>query len=319
MKTISILGANGRASTAIARAFVNDGWHVIAVSRSGVADNMPSNVEHRAADAMDQGQLIKACEGSDIVFNGLNPPYPDWSKYCLPMAQNTIAAAKATSATHLFIGNVYNYGYAIDLNTTETTRTAPETKKGKIRVEMESLFRRASKEGVQTLTIRAGDFFGGSTKGSWFDLSITSKLSKGTFTYPGPTDKPHAWAYLPDLAQAFVRIANKANSLPAYDVYNFTGYTLTGAQMKNLCETSLNRRFKQAGIPWTIIKLGGLVVPMWREISEMAYLWSTAHSLDGSKLDALIGHDYVTPAPRAIDAALQALNFEQNRQSEKAA
>ena len=319
MKTISILGAKGRVSTAVANAFIKDGWHVVAISRKGVAENMPSNVEHRAADAMDKAQLIKACKGSDFIFNGLNPPYPVWHKYCLPMTRNVISATKAAGATHLFIGNVYNFGHAIGTNTNETAPTNPETKKGKIRLEMENLFKQASQEGMQMLTIRAGDFFGGPIKGSWFDLAITSKLEKGTFTYPGPIDKPHAWAYLPDLAQAFVGVANKAGSLPDYDEYNFAGYTLTGGEMKTLCEANLDQQFKQAGMPWTIIKLGGLVMPMWREISEMSYLWSTAHSLDGNKLDGLIGRDYVTPAPQAIKAALGALGFEQDAASKKAA
>jgi hypothetical protein len=36
---------------------------------------------------------------------------------------------------------------------------------------------------------------------------IVKKLPQGRVTWPGALDAPHAWAYLPDLAQAFVRAA----------------------------------------------------------------------------------------------------------------
>ena len=304
MKTISILGAKGRVSSAVAKAFHQAGWHVIAVSRSGHIDNLPSGIEQRAANAMNTQELVDACKGSDFIFNGLNPPYPDWSKYCIPMAKNVIEAAKATRATHLFIGNVYNFGTNIGVSMKETDVQKPDTKKGKIRVEMERLFQQASEEGVQTLTIRSGDFFGGPNKGSWFDLVLTSKLHKGTFTYPGPTNLPHAWAYLPDLAQAFVRLADKAGDLPLHDCFHFEGLTLCGEDMKLLCEAAIGKRLKQAGIPWIMVRIGGLVVPMMREVVEMSYLWHTAHSLDGAKLKSLIGNDFVTAAPQALHQAL---------------
>ncbi len=304
MKTISILGAKGRISSAVAMAFHQADWQVIAVSRSGHIDHLPSGIEQRGANAMNTQELIDACKDSDFIFNGLNPPYPDWSKYSIPMAKNVIEAAKATRARHLFIGNVYNFGTSIGISMKESDVQMPDTKKGKIRVEMERLFQQASKEGVQTLIIRSGDFFGGPNKGSWFDLVVTSKLHKGTFTYPGPTNLPHAWAYLPDLALAFVRLADKADDLPLYDCFHFEGLTLSGEDMKLLCEASIGKSLKQAAIPWLMIKIGGLVVPMMKEVAEMSYLWQTAHSLESTKLISLIGNDYVTPAPQAVHQAL---------------
>ena len=54
--------------------------------------------------------------------------------------------------------------------------------------------------------IRAGDFFGGGP-GSWFDLAIAKRAAAGALVYPGPLDRPHAWAYLPDLAQEHPNVA----------------------------------------------------------------------------------------------------------------
>ena len=43
------------------------------------------------------------------------------------------------------------------------------------------------------------------------------------------------------------------------------------------------------------------MVPIWRELAEMAYLWQVPHRLDGSSMEPL-----VPPAATAIDAALRA-------------
>ena len=67
--------------------------------------------------------------------------------------------------------------------------------------------RAALENGVRSIVIRAGDFFGGQRPESWLDLMILKDLKKNTFTWPGPWDMPHAFAYLPDLAQAFVALA----------------------------------------------------------------------------------------------------------------
>ena len=48
-------------------------------------------------------------------------------------------------------------------------------------------------------------------------------------------------------------------------------------------------------------RLGGLVVPMWRELAEMAYLWTVPHALAGSAPEAL-----ALPAATPIDLALRA-------------
>ena len=71
----------------------------------------------------------------------------------------------------------------------------------------------------------------------------------------------------------------------------------------------MGKKLKRAGIPWIMMKIGGLVVPMLREVVEMSYLWHTAHSLDGGKLSNLMGNEYMTPAPQAVHQALADLDI----------
>jgi nucleoside-diphosphate-sugar epimerase len=309
MKTICVLGAKGRLAKTVAKAFAAAGWNVIAVSRDGRVDGLGDNITGKKADAMNQPELVAACKGADVIFNGLNPPYPQWATSCLPMARNVIAAAKASGAVHLFPGNVYNYGNQIPLRCDEKTPFVGNTGKGKIRIKMEKMFEQAAQTGVKTIILRAGDFYGTAATGAWFDLIIANKVGKGKFTYPGPLDAVHGWAYLPDLAQSFVALADKAGDLPDFDQFNFAGHAVTGAQLKAACELASTTKLKVGKVPWLIIRLGGLLVPMWREISEVSYLWNRPHQLDGSRLETAIGRQATTNFADAVAQTLTEHGF----------
>jgi nucleoside-diphosphate-sugar epimerase len=310
MQTVAVLGAKGRLSSAAARAYQAAGYRVIAITRSGRADWLDADIEQRAADAMKKDALIRATQGADFIFNGLNPLYTQWKERVIPMGENVMAAAKAHGAVHLFPGNVYNYGHAIPPLVTDDTPLDADTGKGQIRVRLEALFENAAaREAVKTVVLRAGDFYGGPVPGSWFDLVIAKRIGKGVFTYPGAGQVPHSWAYLPDLAQGFVRLAGKAADLPAHSRFLFPGHTLTGDEMQRHCEAAVGRPLKRAGVPWPLLRLGGLVVPMLREINEMAYLWRVPHRLDGTSLEAVIGPVPHTQPDIAVSQALDDLGI----------
>jgi hypothetical protein len=60
-------------------------------------------------------------------------------------------------------------------------------------------------------------------------------------------------------------------------------------------------------LPWPMLKLGGLVVPMWRELAEMRYLWDVPHRLSGERLAKLIGRVPSTPLEQALEETLTGL------------
>jgi nucleoside-diphosphate-sugar epimerase len=303
-KTIVILGAAGRIGDAAARAFLEAGWRVKGVARKAKAATLRQGVEVVQADAYDLQSLIKAVEGADVILNALNPKYTEWETTVMPLATNVMAAAEASGALHLFPGNVYNFGHAIGMNTAEDAAQIPSTAKARIRIDIEDLFReRAEKHGVRTAILRGGDFYGGTRPESWLDLIILKDLKKDVFTWPGPADLPHAFAYLPDFARAFVAIAERRESLKPFEQFHFAGHTLTGAQMRNAVEAAAGRTLRHKTMGWTLPKLLGLVMPMLREVTIMSYLWHTPHSLNGAKLDAFAGPLPSTPPVDALRAA----------------
>ncbi|MEN9895527.1 MAG: hypothetical protein RIR97_1379 [Pseudomonadota bacterium] len=301
---IAVLGANGRLAHAVALAALARGHEVIAVTRSGTCDGLEGQVEFRKADALVEGDLIAATAGADVIFNGLNPVYTDWTDKVMVLARNVVAAAVATGAVHLFIGNVYNFGKEISVNMTEDMPFHATTEKGQQRMEMEALFKTAaSQSSVKTIVLRAGDFYGTAKGGNWFDQMIAAKLRKGKFTWPGPGHLPHAFAYLPDLAEAFIDLAERSAELGSWTVFHFEGHTLTGDQVKALSEKILGRRLSSGSVPWFIIRMIGWVQPMMRELAKMSYLWFTPHSLSGTKLQTFLGTVRTTPSEIALRQA----------------
>ncbi|MBZ9675631.1 SDR family oxidoreductase [Mesorhizobium sp. ES1-1] len=304
MTKIAILGANGRLGRVVAKAFIDAGYDVRAVTRNGKLPAELKGASAIAGDALDREALIRATAGADIVFNGLNPIYTDWGK-CLPMAENVMAACHANGATHLFPGTVYNYGSPMPEVITEDTPYHPTTEKGRIRCAMEELFRREADAGrVRTVLLRAGDFFGGTGSGSWFDLVVAAKIGKGIYTAPGPVDLVHEWAYLPDFAKGFVALAGNLTKLGPYETLNFPGHAITDLQMKAAAEKAVGGPLRMTAMAWWVLRAGSPFVAMWREIVSMSYLRFEPHRLASTRLQAIIGEIPHTSLDQAVAEAL---------------
>ncbi|QBK32124.1 NAD-dependent epimerase/dehydratase family protein [Roseitalea porphyridii] len=313
MSTIVIAGAAGRIGFNAARAFVAAGWTVRGIARGEKLKRLPQGVEPVEADAFDRQAMIDACAGADVVLHALNPTYDKWATHVVPMAENVLAAAKAAGATLMLPGNVYNFGTGIGMDTSEDAPMPADTEKGRLRVDIEEKFRAAAAEGVQTIVLRAGDFFGGPVDGSWLDLVIAKDLRKNRFVWPGRLDVPHAFAYLPDFGAAFVAVAEKRGELGRFERFHLSGHTVTGAQFHTAMEAAVGRSLKPGSVPWRLLRIVGLFNPVLREVIKMRYLWDVPHSLDGSKLAALIGTEPHTPLDDALRQAVADLKLDGER------
>ena len=184
---------------------------------------------------------------------------------------------------------------------------------GQIRIAMEQ---KLAQSGVRGIVIRAGDFFGSGT-GTWFDAVSIKDIRKGAFTSPGGLTTATAWAYLPDLAQTFVRVAQERASVKAFEVFHFHGRSLTAQQWLDVLTPiareqgwlNADQGIKFKRLPWLAIRLGALVVPTWAALLEMRYLWRTPHRLDNTRLVQLIGAEPHTPLDKAVRQSLADLGF----------
>lgn len=304
-ETVLVLGANGRIGRAVVEAFAAAGWRVCAQMRRAPVNPLPVGVTPVICDALDTAALIDAAHGADVLINALNPDYTRWDTLVPPLAASVLAVARASGATLMLPGNVYNFGAELPPVLTETTPEVANTGKARIRIALEQQMRDAAANGVRSIVIRAGDFFGGGP-GSWFDLVIAKDIAKGRVTLPGPAEVPHAWAYLPDLARVFVAVAARRAELPPFETLHYAGETLTGAQLHEALQQAWGRTLKRTQLPWWLFRLASPVVPMFRALLEMRYLWLQPHRLDDTRLRSLIGDPPRTPLIGALSASLGA-------------
>ena len=324
--TVLILGARGRFGLAAARAFRDAGWRVLAQLRPGAALPDDERIEWLCADLQDTRALGAAAHGAAVVVHAVNPPYPQWERQAMPVLEHAIELATALKAVLMLPGNVYNFGQTMPPVLREDTPQLAYTRKGRVRMMMEQTMRQASEGGrLRSIVIRAGDFFG-SGKGSWFDLALAKNMRQGKLSYPGAGDVPTAWAYLPDLATTFERVARFALTEPErfkpFEVLHFRGYSLTGADWIGVMEPIAREQawlgqrasLGRGAVPWWLFKALRWAVPLFRELAEMQYLWHTPHALANDKLTALIGPEPHTPLVQAAHAALVELNLSGNSQ-----
>ena len=283
-QTVLILGASGRFGRHATHAFGRAGWQVRQFTRGG--------------------DLLAAAQGADLIVNAWNPAYGDWAKAVPQLTEEVIAAAKASGATVLIPANVYVYGEDMPEKIGPGVAHRAENPLGRIRRDMEEAYRHA---GVRTILLRAGDFIDTEASGNWFDKVLAAQIAKGRFSYPGPTDVPHAWAYLPDLAQAAVAVAERRADLPVFADLAFAGYTMSAEEMAAAISAAMGREVVAKRMSWLPIHLAR---PFWRiarHLLEMRYLWRTPHSLDGSELAKVVPDLRNTSPVEAMHRAIRPL------------
>jgi len=292
---VLILGANGRFGLVAAQAFDAAGWAVLAQVRRTAAAGMPARAEQVRATPAELGATLAgrpAAARPSVVVHAINPVYTRWEEEALPMARAGMDLAERLGARFMLPGNVYNFGAGMPARIDEQTPQRPTTAKGCLRAEMEAeLERRAEAGRLHATVITAGDFFGGGT-GSWLDQAVVKSIGKAKLVYPGPLGTVHAWAYLPDLARAFVAAAARPDA-ERFERFTFAGHSLTGAQFLAATQRAAAtlglapaRGWRHGRMPWRVIRALGVFVPMFRELARMSYLWRVPHALDGGKLAA---------------------------------
>lgn len=262
MSVVLIAGASGLFGSHASAAFAAAGWQVRHYQRG----------------------TDMTATGVDVIVNALNPPnYHNWAQFIPQITAQVLDAARKSGATILVAGNVYNYGTAAGPWGPNTPQN-PQTRKGKIRAQMEDAYRAS---GLPVIILRGGDYLDAMGRAQGMKHCLAA-LSKGKITPFGAPDVPRAYAYLPDMARAAVLLADRRADLPHFADIPFAGVTFSMAQMRVVFEQMSRRKIRLAKFPWMVMRLTAPFWEMARELLEMRYLHDLPHSLDPAPLTAIL-------------------------------
>ena len=308
-----VLGATGGIGGEVARCLQVRGWRIRALNRNAAAaaEQGGEGIEWLQGDAMTREAVVGAARGADVIVHAVNPPgYRRWDEVVLPMLDNSIAAAKSAGARLLLPGTVYNFGPDAGAAPTEAAPQNPLTRKGAIRAEMERRLRAAAGQGVRSLVVRAGDYFGPGAANNWFSKGLVKPgRPVEAITNPGRAGVGHQWGYLPDVALTMVELLEQEERLDVADVFHMAGHwDHDGQQMAAAIARVAGRpAMKPRRFPWWLVSLLAPVVPLFRELAEMRYLWEKPLRMGNARLVALLGREPHTPLDDAVRATLEGL------------
>jgi nucleoside-diphosphate-sugar epimerase len=310
-----VLGATGGIGGEVARQLRAAGWQVRALHRNPQsAATLGDGIDWRQGDAMDREAVVRAAQGCAVIVHAVNPPgYRRWPQVVLPMLGNTIEAARATGATVVLPGTVYNYGPDAFALLREDAPQRPRTRKGAIRVEMERQLQAATDHGARAIVVRAGDFFGPRVVGnSWFAQGlIEAGKPLRVVKLPGKPGVGHQWAYVPDVARTMVELIARRSTLAPFATFHLAGHwDADGTQMAAaICRVAERHGLKVARrrFPWPLVFAAAPFVTTLREMLETRYLWREPVQLDNARLVATLGREPHTPLDVAVETTLASL------------
>lgn len=312
--TVLVIGATGGMGGETALAFARRGWCIRALHRrpeQAASQFTHLNFDWVKGDAMNAADVVAEAEGVQFIVHGANPPmYRDWPRLALPMLENAIAAARVSGARILFPGTVYNFPPDGPMVLQEDTPQRATTRKGAIRIAMERRLETAQQEGVRSLILRAGDFFGPYITGnSWFRQLVKSGRPVRSITYPGSTEIGHSWAYLPDVGETMALLAERDTNLGDFEVFHFRGHWFEhGIEMAEAIRAVVaDPHLPIRSMPWWLVGVASPFVPLMSELWEMRYLWRVPMRLDNSKLLSMLGNEPHTPVETAVRRSLTGL------------
>lgn len=281
----AILGAGGSIGNLLAKELKAYTDKIRLVSRHPKKIN--DDDELFTADLTDANAILKAVEGSDVVYItvGLTYDLKVWEKQWPIIMRNVIDACLANNAKLVFFDNVYMYAADEIPHMTEKSRLQPPSQKGKVRLLLINMIFDAIKEkGLKALIARNADFYGPDSKNSVFDSLVIDNLKKGKRAFwQSDVNKIHSFTYTPDAAKATALLGNTASAYGQTWHLPTSAEKLTGKQLITLAANGLGVKPKYFVMSPFLISIMGLFSTQIKEIKEMQYQNNRDYFFDSEK------------------------------------
>lgn len=305
MSTHVIVGA-GAVGTGTALVLAEAGHDVRVMTRSGSGPQHP-NVELIGADASDRSRMAQVAAGAHAIYNCANPPYTKWATAWPPLAASFLAAAETTGARLVTMSNLY--GFAPGTNPMSADGAlASTTKKGAIRATMWHDALEAHSAGrIRATEARGSDYVGpglGDTA-HLGDRVVLPALAGKSVSFVGTPDQARSWAYIGDVCATLATLGTDDRALGrAWHVPSIAPISAR-EYVAALCREAGVAPAKVKQIPGLALRLGGLFVPMIRELNEILYQFTGEFVIDAQDTTDTFGLS-ATPLDAQVRATVAA-------------
>lgn len=290
-----VFGA-GQIGPLLAARLVEAGEAVRVVRRS--AGPVPvAGVEVVRGDAMDPAFCAEAARGAAVVYHCMNAAYfaRVWGEVLPRLQANLVGAAARAGARLVVLDNLYALGRTGGRPMDEETPLAPCSAKGAIRAELHrDLLAAAQRGDVRVALGKASDFYGPGAGLSHLGERLLRQLLAGKAAQVTvDPDTPHTYHFSRDVAAGLATLgldgaADGVWMLPCAPA-------LTTRAMVELLAAALGAPARLQRLPPLLLGALGLVVPVLRELRELAYQWDEPFVVDDRRFRARFGAS-ATPA-----------------------
>ncbi len=285
---------------------LRDAGRRVRIVRRTAAAVPVDGVEAVRGDAMDRAFVAEATRDAQVVYHCVNSPYfaKVWAETLPRIQANLVAGAGEAGARLVVLDNLYAYGRPGGRPMDERTPFAPCSRKGEIRARLsEDLLAAARRGDVRVAIGRASDFFGpGAWAGSFLGQPFWPRVLAG---------KSGMLLFDPDVAHTYHFSRDVAAGLAALGLDPGAEGTWmlpcqpagTTRALVARCAPALGRPIDLWRLPRAALAASGLVVPLMRELQEMAYQWEEPFVVDDARFRDRYG-DLATPLDDAAAATV---------------
>jgi len=289
-----VLGA-GPVGRAVARVLIDRGHTPMLVTRSGASLDGASTV---VADLSDRHAAATALADATVVFSTVQPAYHRWAQEFPALQASVVDACRSADAPLMVVENLYGYGPHRGA-LTESSPMRPTTKKGSVRAQMWADLQAAAADGLDMAVVRASDFFGPGVEASAFGDRFFPPLAVGKSANTiGDPDALHSVTFIPDLAEALVRVAEDDSSW-GRAWHAPSAPPVTQRQLAEIAAAAIGVEPKVKITPLWLLRLVGIVNKAAGEVVEMSYEFDSDFVVDSSAFTDYFGMQ-ATPLDQAI-------------------
>lgn len=298
MPDLHVVVGAGPVGRATALQLAAEGHQVLLVSRSGAGPDLPG-VRREAADAADADRLVELAAGAVALYNCVNPPsYTVWPRFWPPVAAAFLAAAERTGATLVIASCLYGYG-PVDEPMVEGMPDAATTRKARIRALMWADALAAHEAGrVAAVEVRGSDYMGPwvSPANGHIARVTAAALAGRTVRVLGRPDQPHSFTDVRDMGRALAAVAQAPRAWGRVWHAPTNSPRTQAEAIADVCRAAGRQPVTVKGFPRWVLGLGGVVVPVLRELRETEYQFTRPYVLDSAAITRELG---LEPTPWA--------------------